>query len=73
VARHIAHAVRAVGARHVSLGSDWDGMIVPPTDMRTCSELPRLVQALLDEGLADAEIVQVLGQSFLSVLEQVHP
>jgi len=73
VARHIAHAVRVLGAEYVALGSDWDGMIVTPTDMRTCCELPRLVQALLDVGLTDEQIVKVLGGSFLGLLERMHP
>jgi membrane dipeptidase len=73
VARHIAHAVRVVGAEHVSLGSDWDGMIVTPRDMRTCVELPRLVQALLNAGLTDSQIQMVLGGSFLRLLGMVHP
>jgi membrane dipeptidase len=73
VARHIAHAVRVVGAEHVSLGSDWDGMIVTPRDMRTCAELPRLVQALLNVGVTDRQIQMVLGGSFLRLLGMVHP
>ena len=73
VARHIAHAMRVVGAEHVSLGSDWDGMIVTPRDMRTCTELPRLVQALLNVGLTDDQIHMVLGGSFLRLLALVHP
>ena len=73
VARHIAHAVRVVGAEHVSLGSDWDGMIVTPRDMRTCVELPRLVQALLNAGLTDDQIQMVLGGSFLRLFGMVNP
>lgn len=73
VARHIKHAVRVIGADHVALGSDWDGMIRTPLDMPTCLELPRLVQALLDLGLSDAEIHSVLGASFLRLLGRVRP
>jgi len=35
---------------HASSGSDWDGAIMPPRDMPTCLELPRLVQIMLDRG-----------------------
>lgn len=73
VAQHIAHAVRTIGASHVALGSDWDGNIITPRDMPTCLELPRLVQAMLDEGLSDEEIRYVLGQSFLRLLRSVRP
>ncbi len=73
IAAHVAHAVRLVGAQHVALGSDWDGMIVTPKDMPTCLELPKLVQALLDVGLSDADIQSVLGASFLRMLRSVRP
>jgi membrane dipeptidase len=73
VARHIAHAVRVMGAAHVALGSDWDGMIITPRDMPTCLELPRLIQALLDLDLTDSQIQSVLGGSFLRLLGSIRP
>ncbi len=73
IAQHIAHAVRLVGAQHVALGSDWDGMIATPFDMPTCLELPRLVQSLLNERLSEVEIQLVLGGSFLRLLRAVRP
>jgi membrane dipeptidase len=73
IAKHIAHAVQLIGAQHVAIGSDWDGMIATPLDMPTCLELPRLVQALLNERLADADIRMVLGASFLRLLRAVRP
>jgi membrane dipeptidase len=73
VARHLAHGVRLLGAQHVCLGSDWDGMIATPVDMPTCLELPRLVQALLDEGLSDSDVTLLMGQSFLGCLEHSRP
>ena len=68
VAKHIVHAVRKIGAEHVALGSDWDGMIATPLDMPTCLELPILVQALQNEKLTDDQIQLVLGGSFLRLL-----
>ena len=73
IAKHIAHAVRVIGAEHVALGSDWDGMIATPLDMPTCLELPRLVQALLDERLTDLQVQMVLGGSFLRMLGIIRP
>lgn len=73
IAKHIGYAVRLVGAKHIAVGSDWDGSILTPNDMPTCLELPRLVQALLNEGLADAEIQMVLGASFLRMLREFRP
>jgi membrane dipeptidase len=73
VAKHIAAAVRLIGADHVALGSDWDGMTPTPLDMRTCLELPKLVQAMLDEKLSDEQIHSVLGGSFNRLLRMIRP
>lgn len=72
VADHIEHAVRVVGAEHVALGSDFDGAIVPPPDLSTVLHLPRLVELLLRRGLSESEIQQILGLSFLALLERLH-
>ncbi|HZR83516.1 MAG TPA: membrane dipeptidase [Candidatus Binatia bacterium] len=71
VVDHLAHIVDTVGEDHASLGSDWDGTIMPPTDMKTCLELPRLVQHMLDRGWSDVRIRKILGENFLRVLAAV--
>ncbi len=70
VARHLLHIVRTVGEDHASLGSDWDGAILPPRDLRSPLELPRLVEHLLRAGLGERAIRKILGQNFLRVVEQ---
>lgn len=71
VVRHIKHALSIVGPEHVSLGSDWDGAICTPRDMPTCSELPLLVQALLEERVEPDTIRNILGLNFLRVLKDL--
>lgn len=71
VVRHIQHALSVVGPEHVSLGSDWDGLICTPRDMPTCSELPLLAEALLKEGLAPEIVQKILGGNALRVIEQL--
>lgn len=71
VAEHVMHVVRLVGVEHVSIGSDFDGLIVPPRDLRSCLQLPRLVQALLDRGLSGPDVARVLGGNFLRVLRDL--
>jgi membrane dipeptidase len=68
IVRHIDHVVRTVGEDHVSIGSDFDGAITPPKDLRTCLELPRLVQHMLDLGYSAERIQKVLGKNFLRVV-----
>jgi membrane dipeptidase len=66
---HLAHVVDLVGDDHASLGSDWDGAIVPPRDLPTCLALPRIVQHMLDLGWSDTRIRKILGLNFLRVVE----
>jgi membrane dipeptidase len=73
VGRHIAHGLRVLGPQHICLGSDWDGLIATPLDMPTCMEMPRLVQTLLDVGIDERSIVQVLGASFEDFLARARP
>ena len=65
---HLEHVVNVAGEDHASLGSDWDGMIVPPTDMPSCLELPKLVQIMLDRGFSPERIQKILGGNFLRVV-----
>jgi membrane dipeptidase len=73
IARHLKYGMMRFGIDPICLGSDWDGMIATPFDMPTCLELPRLVQALLDEGVNDESIRAILGGNFLRVLRRTHP
>ena len=73
IVRHLDHIVRTVGPEVPALGSDWDGLIVPPSDMRTCLELPRLVQAMLDARFGPELIRGILGENFLRSLQRLRP
>jgi membrane dipeptidase len=73
VVRHLAHIVETVGEDYASLGSDWDGMILPPRDMPTCLELPKLVQLMLDRKWSPERISKILGGNFLRSLRLLRP
>jgi membrane dipeptidase len=62
---HMEHIVRVVGDDFVSLGSDWDGAILPPRDMPTVLELPKIVQVMLDRGWSADRIQKILGGNYL--------
>ena len=68
VVRHLAHIVETVGEDHASLGIDWDGAIVPPRDLRSPLELPRLVEHMLRRGWSAQRIQKILGGNFLRVV-----
>jgi membrane dipeptidase len=71
IVQHLEHVVNVAGEDHVSLGSDWDGSIVTPRDMKTCRELPKLTQAMLTRGWSEDRIKKILGRNFLRVVESV--
>ncbi|MBN1610239.1 MAG: membrane dipeptidase [Polyangiaceae bacterium] len=73
VVRHLCHVVATTGEDHAALGSDWDGAISPPRDLRTCHELPRLVEHMLEFGWNAERIRKILGGNFLRALRQLRP
>ena len=70
IVEHIDHAVKVAGADHVGLGSDFDGATMP-IGMEDASKLPRLTDALIKKGYADADITKILGGNMLRVMEAV--
>ncbi|MEA2686351.1 MAG: rane dipeptidase [Actinomycetota bacterium] len=71
VVRHLAHVVKVGGEDSATLGSDWDGLIVPPRDMRTVSELPVLVAAMRKAGFSEDLVRKIVGANYLRVVESV--
>ena len=69
VVRHLAHIVDTVGEDHASLGSDFDGAITPPRELRSCLELPKLVQRMLDRGWQPDRVRKVLALNALRAIE----
>jgi len=58
------------GIDTVAIGSDFDGFTDPPDDLDDISQMPKLTQALLDAGIADAEIEKILGGNMIRVLRE---
>jgi len=69
IVRHLEHIAKVAGDDYASLGSDWDGAIATPRDMKTCLELPVLVEIMLKRGWKEDRVRKVLGQNFLRVVE----
>jgi len=65
VVRHVAHVIDVAGEDAAAIGSDWDGFIIPPVALRSCAQLPSLVQALLTHGLSERAVQKLLGENFL--------
>ncbi len=73
VVRHVEHVIEVAGDDFVCLGSDWDGLIVPPPDLRTVSELPALVRRLAERGMPPETVAKVAGGNYLRVMAAVRP
>jgi membrane dipeptidase len=73
VVEHIAHVVRVAGDDFVSLGSDYDGAIVPPADLRSGESYVRLVQRMLDRRWNAERIRKILAGNFLRTFALLRP
>ncbi len=65
VVAQVTHLVSAIGAEHVGIGSDWDGIISSPQGLERSARLAELRQDLADAGLGEDELKMVNGASFL--------
>lgn len=68
---HFEHAIQVVGAAHVGIGSDFDGVKSVPQGMDDISKLPAITQALLARGHSETDVRKVLGENNLRVLREV--
>ncbi len=69
VVDHLEHVVDTVGEDHASIGTDYDGFIIPPKDVPGIWAFPRLVQEMLDRGWSAPRIRKILGGNALRVIE----
>ncbi len=70
-ADHADHLKRVGGAGVVALGTDFDGMIVPPTDLADTSGIGALWKELARRGWTEDEIRGVRGENFLRAWDAV--
>jgi membrane dipeptidase len=69
LAPHFEHVRSLVGARHLALGSDFDGAIEPLRGLENVSKLPAVTELLERLRWSEDEIRGVLGENVLRVLE----
>lgn len=68
----IDYAVRLIGADHVGIGSDFDGVSGNlPEGLRTVADFPNLVAGLQARGHGDEDIRKILGGNLLRVWAEV--
>lgn len=73
VVDHVEHIVKVAGEGTPAIGTDYDGAIVPPRDLRDGLSLPLVVDAMLRRGFSEARVRAILGGNFLRVFRAVRP
>jgi len=68
--RHIDYVTKLVGADHVAMGSDYDGISgMVPVGAEDVSKYPAIVRGLIEMGYSDTDIRKVMGLNLLRVLK----
>jgi membrane dipeptidase len=65
---HVEHAVQVMGAAHVGIGSDFDGITVLPAPLKDATSLPLLIDGLRARGCSDSDVRKICGENFLRLL-----
>jgi membrane dipeptidase len=53
----------------VGIGSDFDGIVVPPQQLDDVTTYPLITKALLEKGYSKKNIRKILGGNLLRVLK----
>lgn len=68
----IDYGVKLLGADHVGIGSDFDGVGGElPNELKTVADFPKLVAGLQQRGYNEVDIRKILGGNLLRVWEQI--
>ncbi len=66
---HIVYVINLAGVDHVGIGSDFDGIVVPPQKLDDVTTYPLITKALIEKGLTKKDINKILGGNILRVLK----
>lgn len=70
---HMEHIIKVAGEDFASIGSDYDGMIIPPADLNGADSYVRLIGHMLKRGWSESRIQKVVGQNFLRAFALLRP
>ncbi len=73
VLEHLDHLIRVGGEDLAAIGSDFDGMIIPPFDLRDARAYGRLTAGMLRRGWSVKRIKKILGENFLRAFRALRP
>jgi membrane dipeptidase len=70
---HLAHIIEVAGEDVPAIGTDYDGMIIPPADLPDVTHHALLVQDMMDRGWSEGRIRKILGENFLRSFAALRP
>jgi membrane dipeptidase len=74
VIAHLAHVIDVAGEDAAAIGSDYDGFIIPPPDLRDgFAAYYRLTHRMLELRWSEERIRKILGLNFLRSFEALRP
>ncbi len=71
VVDHIEFMVNLGGIDCVAIGSDFDGMSMPPIGLEDCTGMPNIAKELLARDYKENEIEKIMGGNFMRVFKEV--
>ena len=71
LAKAVDYGVQLVGEDHVAFGSDFDGGIALPKEMKDASDYPELYKALAAMGYSQSRIDKIMGLNWLRLIRTV--
>jgi len=68
---HFDHMIKVAGIDHVGIGTDFDGIPVPPAEIDSAADFPKVTAALMARGYSADDVRKVLGGNILRVFREV--
>jgi membrane dipeptidase len=68
---HFDHVIKVAGIDHVGIGTDFDGIPVPPEGIDSAADLPKVTAALMARGYTAEDMLKLLGGNLLRVFRDV--
>lgn len=71
VVDHIDHAVELAGIDHVGIGTDFDGILVPPEGLEDVSMIGKVFDEMRRRGYPESAVSKVAGENLMAVLGRI--
>ena len=68
---HFDHIIKIAGIDHVGIGTDFDGIPVPPEGIDSAADLPKITAALMARDYTADDMKKLLGGNLLRVFRDV--